>query len=119
MQVGFVDRKIGKLIAHLKAEGLYDRSLIIITADHGVSHLRSDFRRPISPTDYTEIMCLPLFVKVPHQRQGAVIDRNVDSVDILPTIAGVLGIDLPWPVDGQSALDFYLRRNRNLRVEYS
>ena len=32
-------------------------------------------------------------------------DRNVESIDILPTMADILGMDLPWPVDGHSALD--------------
>jgi hypothetical protein len=50
-------------------------------------------------------MAVPLFIKLPGQKTGAVNDRNVESIDILPTIADVLGITLTLPVDGHSILD--------------
>ena len=50
-------------------------------------------------------MPIPLFIKVPNQHKGVVSDRNVETIDILPTIADILGIELPWPIDGHSALD--------------
>ena len=40
---------------------------------------------------------------LPYQRVSGVSDRNVETVDILPTLADVLGVQLPWLVDGQSA----------------
>jgi hypothetical protein len=105
LQVGFVDKLLGKLIARLKAVGLYDHSLILITADHGVGFQANDGRRPLTRTNYYEILPVPLFIKVPDQHKGIVSDRNVETIDILPTIADILGIRLPWPVDGCSALD--------------
>lgn len=50
-------------------------------------------------------MAVPLIIKAPRQRVGAVHDGNVETIDILPTIADLLGVELPWSVDGQSALD--------------
>jgi hypothetical protein len=50
-------------------------------------------------------MLVPLIVKVPGQPGGAVIDDNVEVIDILPTIAEVLSVRLPAPVDGRSLLD--------------
>jgi hypothetical protein len=49
-------------------------------------------------------MWVPLFVKTPEQPRGSVTDAGVEVVDVLPTIADVLGVDLPWRVDGVSAL---------------
>ena len=43
-------------------------------------------------------------MKLPHQREEVVSDRNVEIIDILPTIADVLNAELPWAIDGQSAL---------------
>ena len=105
LQVGFVDTLIGRLMTRLKEVELYDRSLIVVTADHGVSFRSGDNRRKLTKTNYQDIMAVPLFIKAPYQQEGRVNDRNVESIDILPTMADILGMDIPWPVDGQSALD--------------
>ena len=102
LQVGTVDTLLGKLLTRLKALDLYDQSLIIVTADHGVSFKPNDFRRKLTKTNFQEIMLVPLLIKPPHQRKSVVSDWNVETVDILPTIADILGIRLPWPVDGHS-----------------
>ena len=48
-------------------------------------------------------MWTPLFVKAPGQQNGKVVDDNVMSIDILPTIADTLGVEVPWQVDGRVA----------------
>ena len=103
LQVGFADKLLGELVARLKALGLYDDSLVLITADHGVSFRAGRKRRKVEWQNYQDIMPIPLFVKGPGQRGGRIDDRNVESIDILPTIADILGIKLPWPIDGTSA----------------
>ena len=105
LQVGFVDTLLGRLLTRLKDVDLYDRSLIVITADHGVSFRSGDYRRGPTPTNFQDILPVPLFIKAPYQQEGGMNDRNVESIDILPTMADILGMDLPWPVDGHSALD--------------
>ncbi len=103
LQVEFVDTLLGQLIAHLKSARLYEKSLIVITADHGTSFRPHDNRRAVTKTNFADIMAIPLFVKAPFQQQGEILDRNMETIDILPTIADILGITLPWPVDGGSA----------------
>ena len=103
LQVGFVDTLLGQLIAHLKAADLYEKSVIVVTADHGVSFRPHDNRRSITKTNFADVMTVPLFVKAPFQQRGEILDHNVETIDILPTIADILGITLPWPVDGSSA----------------
>ena len=103
LQVGFVDTLLGQLVAQLKAADLYEKSLIVVTADHGVSFRPHDNRRSITETNFADIMAVPLFVKTPLQQRGEILDHNVETIDILPTIADILGIKLPWPVDGGSA----------------
>jgi len=105
LQLGFTDLMIGRLIARLKATGLYDRSLIVIMADHGVSFRPGDSRRRLTETNFADIMSVPLLIKSPHQRDGAISDRNVQSADVLPTIAQALQIELPWKPDGVPVLD--------------
>jgi hypothetical protein len=104
LQVGFVDRLAGDLIDHLKETGLFEPCLLIITADHGVSFRTKASRREASLSNYADIMAIPLFIKTPYQKEGGINDSNVESIDILPTVADILRIQLPWPTDGRSAL---------------
>ncbi len=105
LQVGLMDRLVGELIDHLKQTGLYDHALIVITADHGASFRPNDSRRSVTRTNYPDIMLVPLFIKSPYQKEGQVTDRNVETMDILPTMADILKTPLPWGVDGCSTLD--------------
>jgi Sulfatase len=103
LQVGCVDTLLGNLLDHLKAVDLYDPALLVVTADHGVSFRPNDFRRPLTKTNFHDLMPVPLFIKAPHQHAGVLNEQQIETIDILPTIADILGIRLPWPVDGHSA----------------
>ena len=105
LQVGFADKLLGDVIGRLQKTELYDRSLVIVVADHGVSFRAGGIRRRLSPGNLQDMMHVPLLVKLPHQGQGVVSDRNVQTIDILPTIAEVLDVVLPWRVDGKSLFD--------------
>jgi hypothetical protein len=104
LQVGFVDGLLGQLVARLRKTRLYDRSLVVVTADHGVSFRPDEHRRRFTEENIAELGLVPLFVKAPGQSEGRLVDRLVRTTDILPTLADVLGVRLPWPVDGRSAL---------------
>ena len=82
---------------------MFDRSLIVVTADHGVSFVPGQPFRGICQEIYPETLSVPLFVKLPGQHEGRASDRNVEAIDILPTIADVLKIRLPWETRGSSA----------------
>ena len=105
LQIGMTDKLLGLFIDKLKATGLYDQSMIIVTADHGASFRPNDQFRQLTDTNYQDILPTPLLIKRPFQHHGIVSDRNVQSIDILPTIADVLGIRIPWQMDGHSMFD--------------
>lgn len=119
MQVGFVDAMIGRLVARLRALGIYDESLIVVTADHGASYREGTPRRSARPHNQADILRVPLFIKRPGQREGGVVDGLVESIDILPTIADVLGARLPFQVDGRSLLAPEGRRPSRAFIERS
>lgn len=102
LQLGYVDVLVGRLRDRLESEGLYDRALVVITADHGESFQPGLSSRDLEPGNASDILLVPLFVKLPGQREGRVSDRPVETIDILPTIVEVLGGALPKPVDGRS-----------------
>ena len=105
LQVGMVDTLLGHILERLEQTDLFDRSLIVVTSDHGVSFRPGDYRRRLSRTNFPDVMPVPLLIKQPGQSVGKIDDRNVETIDILPTIVDVLGLELPWPVDGVSAAD--------------
>ncbi len=105
LQLKYVDRLIGRLVERLKEIGLYDRCLLIVTADHGVAFRANHPRRLTSADNLGDIASIPLIIKRPFQTQGEVSDRFVESVDILPTIADVVGIELSDSTDGWSVFD--------------
>ncbi|MEU5674047.1 sulfatase-like hydrolase/transferase [Micromonospora sp. NPDC047753] len=104
-QLGYTDRLIGETLRTLRANGLYDQALVVVTADHGVSFHPGAQGRGMDAIKAAagEVAWVPTFVKEPRQQTGRVDDRNWEHVDLLPTVADEAGIRLPWPVDGRSA----------------
>lgn len=105
LQLQRTDRALGDLLRRLDDLDRYDESLIVVTADHGVAFSEGSPIRGLDDETVSQIMWVPLFVKAPGQDAGAVDDRPLETIDILPTIADEIGLDLPWDVDGSSALE--------------
>lgn len=101
LQLGYTDAALGVVLRRLRETGLYNRALVIVTADHGVGFGLRDQRRLPTPTNLHEIAFVPLFVKLPGQQRGRTVDGLVRTIDILPTIARVLGVPLDWRIDGR------------------
>jgi hypothetical protein len=104
LQAGFTDKLVGRFLDRLHRTGLWDKALIVVTVDEGDSFRGGDSRRDPTRTNIGDIAFIPLFVKLPGQDQGRVVERHVTSVDVLPTIASVLGVRVHWKLDGHSAL---------------
>jgi hypothetical protein len=104
LQVGFVDRLLGKIVARLRATGLWNRSLFIVTADHGVSFRTGAEERTVETKNLADIAFVPLFVKRPFQRGPVIDDRSARTIDIVPTIVDLLRVQVPWKLDGRSLL---------------
>jgi hypothetical protein len=104
LQAAYTDRLVGDLLAHMKQLELYDPALIVVVADHGGAFVAGESRRVLGPRNQAEVLFVPLFVKLPGQRAGRVVDTPASTLDILPTVASVLGVSVPWPVEGRSLL---------------
>ncbi len=105
LQLAFVDELLGEMIERLKRSGAWDRSLVVVLADHGASFRPGQARREPDAGNAREIMHVPLFVKRPGQTTPLRDDRNVESIDLVPTVVDVLGVAPPWSMDGHSAFD--------------
>jgi hypothetical protein len=81
---------------------------VIVTSDHGTSfYWDSD---GLSGTKLAEVQAsgtlyVPLLIKLPGQVSGEVSDKPVKTIDIVPTIADVLGVEITWGGEGISVLD--------------
>ena len=73
LQVGFIDRLVGRVVARLKETGLYERALVVITSDHGVAFMAGEPNRTLSLKNVAEIMRVPLFIKFPAGVQICVV----------------------------------------------
>ena len=106
LQVAALDQWLGNLIGKLKSEDLFDRSLIVITADHGVAFTPGWGRRDAPPLENLDenILPVPLLIKAPGQQEAVKSARNAETVDIVPTLAVLLNRPLTWEVDGVSLL---------------
>jgi hypothetical protein len=105
LQVGLVDTILGQFMATLKDNGLFEESLIVLVADHGIGFKEGDGGRILSPQNFASVGFVPLFIKFPDQTRGTVDFTNVQTIDIAPTILDVLAAAEAPPTDGRSLLD--------------
>ena len=101
-EVRNADTGIGRILATLRARGMYDNTWVIVTADHGENFYEA--KRLTHPHDCfsNPQMRIPLIMKMPEScgiRERIVADP-VELADILPTIASYLGLDVPAGVVG-------------------
>ncbi|MCK4807273.1 MAG: sulfatase-like hydrolase/transferase [Candidatus Aegiribacteria sp.] len=101
-ELAFTDSQIGRLISELKARGTLENTVFIIVGDHGEEFLDHDgFGH--GHTLYQEILNVPLIISGRYIPIG-VKDEVVGQIDILPTILGISGMDIPIWVDGMDIL---------------
>ena len=104
MQYAAVDQMIGHLVDELKASNNWDRTMIVVTADHGISMESGTFRRrdvkPDQPGTLEDLYRVPLFIKYPSHTEASTNDCDVMHQDIVPTIAAVKQLDAGWRYDG-------------------
>lgn len=104
LQVAFVDTLMGRLMKRLRDVGLYDRSLIVLTSDHGAVFRSGLGKRTVRRQTLGEVAAIPLFVKLPSQRTGGIDDRPAQSIDLFPTIAEQVGVPRLSGPDGRSLI---------------
>ncbi len=101
LQTEYTDRALGYMMRRLKAKGIWNKALVIVLADHGVSFRHLQPRRLPTPGNMQDIAFVPLFVKLPHQHRAHIDDGLARTVDVVPTIARYLHLKIPYHVDGK------------------
>ncbi|MGQ0552033.1 MAG: sulfatase-like hydrolase/transferase [Planctomycetota bacterium] len=101
-ELAFVDQQIGRLLDELKASGRLDRTLIVVTGDHGEEFFeRGRFGHRAGLMD--EVLRIPLIVWAPGRvPAGLEIADDVALYDVLPTLLDYAGLSAPEALYGRS-----------------
>lgn len=100
LQTSYTDHLVGRMTARLKDAGVFDDALVIIAADHGISFKENTQIRETTDETLDSVVYSPLLIKYPQQSAGRIDDSNTMSIDLLPTIASVLGLAPPTSAQG-------------------
>lgn len=94
---------LGRILERLRELGRYDDTLIVVTSDHGEElYDHGGFSHAYSL--YQEVVRVPLFIKLPQQNVGSVVEARVSLADLYPTVLAALDLPLERRVDGASLL---------------
>jgi arylsulfatase A-like enzyme/tetratricopeptide (TPR) repeat protein len=117
-EIAFADEQVGRLLAWLRASRLEERTIVVVVGDHGEglgSHGEGTHGYFIY--DYAQHVPLILAAPLPGQR-GVRVASQVSTVDVLPTLLTLSGIDPPAHVHGRSLVGA-MRRPRKARAAFA
>ncbi len=101
-EVRYVDESLKKVFDVIEVSGLYENSIIIITADHGEEFFEHG-KYGHGKTHYDEVISIPMMIYLPGVKPG-VSKRPVSLIDIMPTVLDYVGADAPAGMSGKSLL---------------
>jgi arylsulfatase A-like enzyme len=99
------DKAFGRLVQILKDKGVYENTLIVFTSDHGDLIGSHGAKLPkLSPQDYSCRVPLVISGKcaIPNSRKSNML---IGTMDIMPTVLGFLGVEIPPSVQGMNLSD--------------
>jgi arylsulfatase len=104
-----VDAAVGRVVAELKSQGAFDRTLIVFMGDNGYFHGERGLADKWYP--YEQALRVPLIVsdpRMPAGRRGGTNDDFVLNVDVAPTILAAAGLPAPSTMQGKDFAPLYL-----------
>jgi arylsulfatase len=104
-----VDAAIGRLIDELKAQGVYENTLIAVIGDNGYFHGDRGLADKWYP--YEQAIRVPLIVRdprTPSRRRGTARDEVVLNIDVAPAVVAAAGLRVPEVMQGQDFSALYL-----------
>jgi arylsulfatase A-like enzyme/Flp pilus assembly protein TadD len=117
-EIAYADSVLGNFIAYLQKQGWYDNSLIIVTGDHGEG-LGEHKEETHGIFLYDSTTHVPLIVKLPGKTaQGRVVDAQVRTLDILPTVLDVAKVRPPEHLDGESLRPYFTGTEKSERTVF-
>ncbi len=101
-EVHEIDAVLGRLFRLLRSDGVFDNTLVVVTSDHGegfLEHKSLDHGYGL----YDELLRVPLLIRFPAGKyRGHRVSALVQSIDVVPTLLEVAGVDVHGHVAGRS-----------------
>jgi arylsulfatase A-like enzyme len=98
-EIRFTDAQIGRVLDKLEELNLMEKTIIVITADHGEEFLEHGFlghaSTSLAGTLYDEVLRIPLIIYHPAWHRKKIISHPVEALDIMPTVFQLLSIEPP------------------------
>jgi arylsulfatase A-like enzyme len=101
--IAYVDGELGRFFEGLKVRGLWDKTVLVLTADHGEEF--AEHRLFLHDQNYEELAHIPLIIHFPHGAFGGRrISELVSTLEVMPTILDAVGIPSNPEVEGESLM---------------
>lgn len=104
--VAEVDHHLGRILERLARRGELDRTLLVVTADHG--EMLGDHWMMGKAGFFPQAFHVPLIVRLPGGARGQRVTAFTEHVDLMPTILSALGLEIPLQCDGRTLSPFLL-----------
>jgi arylsulfatase A-like enzyme len=104
-----VDEAVGRLVGELKAQGVYDDTIVLFVGDNGYFHAERGLADKWYP--YEESIRVPLVVadpRLPAAARGGTRDEMVLNLDLAPTMVAAAGLPVPGGMQGEDLAPLYL-----------
>ena len=101
-EVRYMDSQFRKLWRFIWDNGWQDLVMILVTSDHGEEFL--DHGRLVHEQIYQPLIQVPLLMRAPEWRQASIVPFLAESVDLLPTMLGYVGLKVPGQCSGQDLI---------------
>ena len=95
LQIPSLDKQIGRLFNYLKANKLFDNTIIVLIADHGEALMDRNGEYGHGTSLYDTILHVPFILILPKSFKGKRIDALVRIIDVTPTLLDLLKIRDP------------------------
>jgi tetratricopeptide (TPR) repeat protein len=104
-EIAAADQVVGGLLDALRRLSVYDRAVVIVLSDHGEG-LGEHGEDEHGILLYRWALHVPLLLKLPGSaRAGTSVTAPVETIDLLPTVAGLVGVAVPSGLRGRSLLE--------------
>jgi len=98
--VSYVDAQIGLVLDELKRLELEDDTIVVLWGDHGWN--LGDHKLWSKHVTFETALRTPLIIKVPGKTKGQKTEAITEYIDVYPSLAELVGLEIPSTVDGKS-----------------
>jgi arylsulfatase A-like enzyme/Tfp pilus assembly protein PilF len=116
-EIAYADSALGHLLTYLKRQNRYNRALIVVVGDHGEG-LGEHGEQTHGIFLYDATTHVPLLIKLPVSGKPAVVEAQVQTTDVLPTVLDLLDIAAPAALAKRSLRGEFAEGKENDRLVF-